>query len=438
MHFRMEEKSTNFRWFILVLLFIATTILYIDRSALGILAPMELQYKIPGWDKPKYGRIVASFMLAYALCFLIMGRIIDILGTKRGYLLSISIWGMAVIGHALARATNGFALARFILGVGQSGNFPSAVKAVAEWFPKKDRAFVISIFNGGTNVGVILAPLVIPFIVTKFNGDWRAGFLWTIPLSLAWIILWIKYMTKPSENKRVSRLELDYITCDNDLDRTEKANWRDILPHKGAWVIAFAKFMADPVWYFYIFWVPYFYHDINKPEGLIPMSLPIASIYLISWLISILIGWLSSWFFRKGMDINRGRKLGLLVCALLTLPIIYVPFTEDKILHIFLIALAAGGHGGWSANIYSLMSDIFPRNATASVAGLGGFAGALSGGTAALLIGNYLGEKGNEGYTTIFIIISVVYLITLLIMHLILPVFEPIVLKQKYQDARKP
>jgi MFS transporter, ACS family, hexuronate transporter len=248
----LQKSQSKVRWFILSLLFIATTILYIDRASLGILAPY-LQKEI-GWTEQEYGLINSAFMVAYALCFLLMGRIIDKIGTRRGYLLSISIWSLATLAHTVARTWIGFAVSRFSLAIGQSGNFPSAIKAVAEWFPKKERALAIGIFNGGANFGTMLAPLIIPPLVLAV-GDWRAGFLWTFPVSFLWAIIWYRSYRKPENHSKVTRDELDYILSDNNDDATaEKIGWKEILMHKQSWAIAFAKFVADPIWWFYIFW----------------------------------------------------------------------------------------------------------------------------------------------------------------------------------------
>jgi ACS family hexuronate transporter-like MFS transporter len=422
----MKLGQNNFRWIILALLFIATTILYVDRAALGILAP-ELQEKI-GWTEQQYGLINAAFMISYGLCFLIMGRIIDFIGTKKGYLLSIVIWSIAGLGHALARSWVGFAVARFSLAVGQSGNFPSAIKAVAEWFPKKERALAIGIFNGGSNMGTILAPLIIPPIVIAFN-DWRTGFLWSFPISLIWMFIWFRNMKNPSEHNRVSSHELQHIQSDEGGPETEKRmKIKEILSHKGIWVIALAKFMADPIWWFYLFWGAKFLYSEFGIE-LKQIGLPFFTIYLVSWLLGILLGWLSSWFLKRGMGINRGRKLGFLACGILAIPVVLVPHTENLTTAVLLIAIAAGGHCGWSANVFSLMSDLFPKKATASVAGFGGFAGAIGGALAAFLVGKILQDIGTDGYAIPFAVAGAGYLIALGCMHLILPRFAPVKLE---------
>ncbi|MGV8090851.1 MAG: MFS transporter [Mangrovibacterium sp.] len=414
----MKERSTKFRWVILTLLFIATTILYIDRSALGILAP-ELQKSI-GWSEEQYGIINSVFMIAYAVCFMIMGSLIDKIGTRKGYVISIGIWSLATLGHTLARSWIGFAVARFSLAVGQSGNFPSAIKAVAEWFPKKDRAFAVGIFNGGANMGTILAPLVIPPLVLSLD-NWRVGFLWTFPISMVWIFLWLRYFRKPEQSSRVSSEELQYIQSDSGQETdNEQVKWKHILPHRGAWAIAVAKFMADPIWWFYLFWGAKFLNarfGVNLKE----IGLPFFTIYLASWGLGIFLGWLSSKLMKMGFSLNKGRKFSLLVCALFAVPVVLVPHTSNMWLAVGLIALAAGGHCGWSANVFSLMSDIFPKKATGSVAGFGGFAGAVGGALIAYLVGRVLQDIGTDGYAIPFAIAGSGYLIALLIVHLLVP-----------------
>ncbi len=413
-----RDIPTRFRWFILVLLFIATTILYIDRSALGILAP-DLQRSI-GWTEEQYGIINSVFMIAYAICFILMGRLLDLIGTRRGYLVSIGIWSLATLGHVLARSWVGFAVARFSLAVGQSGNFPSAIKAVAEWFPKKDRSLAIGIFNGGSNMGTIIAPLVIPVLVLGFD-NWRVGFFWTLPISITWMLLWLKYFRKPEQNSRVSKEELAYINSDTDENENmARVGWKQILPHREAWAIAVAKFMADPIWWFYIFWGAKF---LNEKFGLNlkDIGLPFFTIYLVSWGLGIFLGWLSSKFLKMGFGLNKGRKLGMLVCGIFAIPVALVPHTGHVWLAVGLIALAAGGHCGWSANVFSLMSDIFPKKATGSVAGFGGFAGAVGGALTAFGIGKILQNIGSDGYAIPFAVAGSGYLIALLIIHLLVP-----------------
>ena len=418
----MKNQKSNFRWLILILLFIATTILYIDRSALGILAP-ELQKEI-GWDEQQYGLINSAFMIAYAICFLLMGSLIDRIGTKKGYLISIIIWSISAVGHVLARSWIDFAIARFSLAVGQSGNFPAAIKSVAEWFPKKERALAISIFNGGANMGTIITPLIVPFIVLSFD-NWKAGFLWTFPISMLWVFFWLKQYKKPSEHRKVSETELQYINSDCEPEKKIKVGWTTIIRYRGAWAIAIGKFVGDPIWWFYLFWGAKFLYSkfgINLKE----IGVPFFLIYLASWGIGMFLGWLSSLYLKKGFGLNKGRKLSLLSCALFAVPVVLVPHTDNMWIAVALIALAAGGHCGWSANIFSLMSDIFPKKATASVAGFGGFTGALGGALAAFAIGEILQNIGIDGYSIPFLIAGVGYLIALLLIHLLVPKIKTI------------
>jgi len=364
--------------------------------------------------------INSVFMIAYALCFVLMGRLIDTIGTRKGYLVSIGIWSFAALGHAFARTWVGFAVARFSLAVGQSGNFPSAIKAVAEWFPKKDRALAVGIFNGGSNVGTILSPLIIPVLVLYFD-NWRVGFLWTFPISLVWVLLWLKYFRKPEQSPNVSAEELQYINSDSDENNgTERVGWKDILPHRGAWAIAVAKLMADPIWWFYLFWGAKFLNEkfgLNLKE----IGLPFFTIYLVSWGLGISLGWFSSKLMKMGYSLNKGRKLGLLACALFAVPVAMVPHASNVWMAVGLIALAAGGHCGWSANVFSLMSDIFPKKAIGTVAGFGGFAGAVGGAIVAFSVGKILQNIGTDGYAIPFAVAGCGYLIALLVVHLLVP-----------------
>lgn len=419
----MKDKKGNIRWFILGFLFLATTLLYVDRSAFGIMAPF-IQEDI-GWTEQQYGFINTVFMIGYGLSFLMMGMVIDKIGVRWGYILSMGLWSIAQMGHAVARSWIGFAVARFGLSVGQSGNFPVAIKAVGEWFPDKERAFAIGLFNGGSNVGTIIAPIVIPLWVGIFNDDWRIAFLWTFPLSVLWIILWYFYYRKPENHPRVSKRELEYIHGSKKPEEVQTTDWSGLLRHKETWAIGIGKFMADPVWWFYLFWGAKFLHGkygLNLQE----IGIPFFSIYLLSWFGGIFFGWLSSRFLKTGRSLNFGRKMGLLASGVAAVPVMLVPHIDSLWISVLLIALAAGGHCGWSANIFSLMSDLFPKKATASVAGIGGFAGAAGGAVAALGVGHVLQNIGMEGYAIPFAVASVAYLIALLLIHLLVPVIKPV------------
>jgi len=413
----------NTRWIILFFLFFATVLLYLDRSALGIMAPF-LQKEI-GWSEQQYGNINTAFMTGYALCFLIMGVFLDKIGTRAGYAISVGLWALAQASAVLARTWIGFAVSRIGLSIGQSGNFPAANKVLAEWFPKKERALAVSLFNGGSNIGTLISPLVIPLVVSAFNNDWRAAFIWTLPLSAAWILWWLVFYRRPGDHKLVSKSELSYINSDTGSETTDKVPWSKLLKTKELWGICVGKFIADPIWWFYLFWGAKFLngkYGLNLQE----IGLPFFTIYLISWICGIFIGWLSSIFFKAGWSLNKGRKMGLLVCATFALPVMLVPHLNNMWLAVTLIAIAAGGHCGWSANIFSLMSDIFPRKATASITGIGGFAGAVGGVLIAQLVGRLLQNMGTDGYIIPFFIASVGYFIALAIMHLLIPRIKPL------------
>ncbi len=398
---KIKFRLLNIRWFVLLFLFLATVLLYLDRSALGIMAPF-LQKDI-GWSEQQYGNINTAFMIGYAICFLIMGAFIDKIGTKAGYAVSVGLWAIAQAFTALAKSWVGFAVTRAGLSIGQSGNFPVANKTLAEWFPKKERALAVGLFNGGANVGTLLSPLIIPVVVSAFNNDWRSAFLWTLPISALWIICWLVFYNKPEDHKLVSKSELDYINSDSTYETEEKISWTVLLRTREVWGICVGKFIADPIWWFYLFWGAKFLngkYGLNLKE----IGIPFFTIYLISWVGGIFIGWLSSRFLKIGWSLNKGRKMGFLVCATFALPVMLVPHM----------------------NIFSLMSDIFPRKATASITGIGGFAGAVGGALIAQVVGGLLQNMGMEGYVIPFLIASVGYFIALIIIHILIPEIKPL------------
>ena len=418
----MEPKKTNIRWYILALLFVATTLLYIDRAALGIMAPY-LQEQI-GWTEKQYGYITSSFMIGYAICFLIMGRIIDRVGSRKGYAVSMALWSVAQLAHSLVSSWVGFAVSRFALSIGQSGNFPVAIKTVTEWFPKKERALAVGIFNGGANVGTMIAPLVIPVVVVFFDS-WRAAFIWTFPIAIIWIVFWMLLYSKPEQSKKVNRVELDYILSDVEEETTEKVSYLKLLRFRATWAIFAGKFIADPIWWFYLFWgAKYLYAKFGL--NLSEIGLPFFTIYLVSWCGGIGLGWLSSKLLKQGYNLNRGRKLSMLACAVCALPVMFVPHADNVWAAVALIAVAAGGHCGWSANIFSLMGDVFPKKITASVSGLGGFAGSMGGVVATVLIGSALQKTGADGYAIPFTVAAFGYFFALAIIQLLLPRIEPV------------
>lgn len=420
------QKIGSYRWRILALLFMATTINYIDRSILGVLGP-TLRDKVFGWTIQDYAYITISFQLAYAIGLLSMGGIIDKLGTKKGYTLSILIWSFFGMMHAaVTRGMGwiGFAAARFGLGIGEAGNFPSAIKTIAEWFPRRDRAFASGIFNAGTNVGAIIAPLFIPLIVSSDGTHWQFAFLATAVFSLIWIILWNRTYQKPELHPKVSPSELQYIQSDPPEPVIAKIPWKNLLPVKETWAFAAAK-TADAVWWFYLFWGGFF---LNARFGLElkGLALPLIIIYLIADVGSVFGGYLSGAFIKRGWSVNKARKITLLICAILVLPVTLAPVVSNQWVAVLLIALAAAAHQAWSANVFTLVSDVFPKQAVASVVGIGGMWGAASGIIANLALGKVLTDSGPHGYVYAFLVAGCVYLIALGVVQLIMPKMTPV------------
>lgn len=410
------------RWTICALLFFATTINYVDRQVLGILKP-ELSVSL-GWDEIHYGNIVMAFQGAYALGLLLAGAFIDRIGTRLGYAMSLVIWSLAAMGHALVHTVTGFSMARFLLGIGEAGNFPAATKTVAEWFPKRERALAFGIFNSGSNVGAVLTPLVVPFIAANYG--WRAAFLVTGALGLIWLAFWLPLYRHPSEHRRVSPAELAYIQ--SDAPETEhKISWKRVFPLRQTWAVAVAKLMTDPVWWFYLFWLA----DFLKKKyqlSLTGMSLPLIVIYLVADIGSIGGGWLSSTLIKRGKSVNVARKTAMLVCALCVLPVTFAVTTEHLWVAVGLISLAAAAHQGWSANVFTLASDMFPRRAVGSVTGIAGMAGALGGMAFSGLVSRIL-QWTDSNYVPIFVMCGMAYLVALGIVHLLAPRLESPVLE---------
>lgn len=419
------QKIGNYRYRILGLLMFATTINYFDRSIIGVLAP-TLE-KLFGWTNSDYAYIMISFKVAYALGMLLMGGVIDRLGTKKGYTLSIAIWSVFGMMHALVRpgfSVIGFAAARFGLGFGESGNFPAAIKTTAEWFPKKDRAFATGLFNAATSIGAIAAPFVVGWIVHEDGKNWQIPFLITGVLSALWVFLWFKMYKKPEVHPKVSKEELAYIQSDSEAENEEKLPWKAVAAKRQTWAFALAK-TTDAVWWFYLFWGAKFLaetFDVNIKN----IALPFFVIYILADAGSILGGYLSGAFIRKGWSVNKARKITLLICALIILPVAFVAITDNKWLAIFLIGLGAAGHQAWSANIFTLASDVFPKKATASVVGIGGMIGAVAGIVADALLGSVLDQAGNTGYFWAFLVAGSSYLVILGLVHLLMPKMTPL------------
>jgi MFS transporter, ACS family, hexuronate transporter len=403
----------HYRWVICALLFFATTINYMDRQVIGILAPY-LQ-RIIGWNDIQYGYIVTAFQAAYALGLLVMGGLIDRVGTRIGYAIAISVWSLSAMGHALANSVWGFVTARFMLGLGESGNFPAGIKTVAEWFPQKERAFATGLFNAGSNVGAVLAPLTVPWIYIHLG--WRWAFLFTGFFSAGWLAAWLVIYRRPEQHPRLSPGELAYIQSDP-AEPLRKISWKQLLPHRQTWAFAAAKFLTDPIWWFYLFWIPSFLHS-KHGLTLTELSAPLVVIYVMADGGSIAGGWLSSRLLKRGWSVNRARKTAMAVCALAVVPIVSVSRVAQLWPAVLLIGLAAAAHQGWSCNLFTLASDMFPKRAVATVVGLGGFAGAVGGMLIAAAVGHIL--QWTHSYVMPFLIAGCAYLIALLVLHLLAP-----------------
>jgi MFS transporter, ACS family, aldohexuronate transporter len=413
-----QAPRGNYRWKICALLFLASTINYVDRAVLGILAP-TLQKTI-GWNEAQYGYIVMSFMAAYAIGTLLMGRLIDRIGTRIGYALAISVWSLAAMSHSLVRSVTGFMSARFALGLGEAGGFPAGIKTVAEWFPQKERALATGIFNSGTNLGATVAPLVVPWIALKLG--WQAAFLFTALFSGVWLVLWLTTYRKPQEHPKLSQVELAYINA----ERTEPATkiaWAKLLTYRQTWAIVVGKLMSDPVWFFLLFWLPKFF---NSRFGLTAQqfALPLIVIYNVAAAGSIVGGWLPAKLLERGCTINKARKLTMLFCALAWLPMIFMGTVHNLWVAVAFISLAAAAHQGWSANLFTLASDMFPRRAVGSVSGMGLFGGSTASIVVSLTIGLALQLTGSN-YTPLFVVAGSAYLLALALVHALAPRLAP-------------
>lgn len=424
-----QTSFKSYRWVILSLLFFATTINYLDRQVFSLLKDEYLE-PLFGWTESDYANIVIVFSIAYAHGMVVAGYIVDRIGTKMGYALSLTVWSLATIGNAFAKTLVGFGITRGALGVSQAGNFPAAVKTVAEWFPKKERALATGIFNSGTNIGAILAPIIVPFIAITWG--WQMTFIVTGASGLVWLVFWFLFYEKPSKHKTLSKQEFEYIHSDKDeieeaVNNTEKVKWRKLLGYRQTWAFALLKFMSDPIWWFLLFWLPSF---LNKQYGMTKMelALPIAVVYSMAMVGSIAGGWLSGHFIGRGWSVHKARRTSLFIFAILALPMLLAQYlgAVNYWYAVLIIGLATSTHQAWSATIFTTVSDMFPKKAVASVVGIGGMMGAFGVIIIAKIAGlllDYYKALGNieQGYSIMFIICAFSYLIAWGLSSLLVP-----------------
>lgn len=446
------QAAGKYRWTICALLFFATTVNYLDRQVLSLLKPtLEDTYH---WSNSQYADIAAAFQFTYAIALLFAGRIIDKLGTRKGYTLAIIIWSIGAIIHALAIplgqglvtalgwigitavpvSVAGFIFSRAVLAIGESGNFPAAIKATAEYFPKKERSFATGIFNSGANVGAILAPLTVPWI--EKHWGWQAAFLLIGGVGFIWLFFWLVYYERPEKQKRLSAAELEYINSDNRdtavADRSEKISWFRLLEYRQTWAFTFGKFMTDGVWWFFLFWLPAYLKDQYGMSGT-AMMLPLAALYSLTMFGSIGGGWFPLYFIKKGFDPYDGRMRAMLMIAFIPLVVLAAqPLGHISYwIPVLLIGIGASAHQAWSANIFTTVSDMFPKKAVGSVVGIGGMAGGI-GGVIITKVGGALFDHYKAlghietGYTIMFAFCAVAYLIAWAVMKSLVPSYKPI------------
>jgi MFS transporter, ACS family, hexuronate transporter len=422
-----RPATSNYRWVICGLLFWVTTANYIDRGVFGNLAP-ELQKEI-GWTDGQYWYMQVGFNAAYAVSLLVVGRLIDVIGLRWGFALACGFWGLASMSHSLASTVTGFFICRILLALGEGGNFPAAIKTTAEWFPKRERALATGIFNSGSNVGGLLVPLLLPLFIAWLNNvyisghkiGWRGAFLVTGLFDILWIVAWLKIYKKPAQHPRVSAAELALINSEPP-EATVKIPWSRLFQFRQAWSYVIGKFMTDCFWWFYLFGAPVFFAERFGTDLKGRMG-PLATIYVFASFGSIGGGWLSGFFMKRGWTTNKSRKVTMLICALCVLPVAFATVSDNIWISASLIALAGAAHQAWSANIFSLASDMFPRRVVASVTGLGGMAGSI-GGIILFLIVGHLKDK-HISYVPVFIAASLAYLLALIIIQLLAPKLRP-------------
>lgn len=411
-------KVGNYRWLICTLLFAAMVINYVDRQMLGVLKPtLSAEF---GWTETQYADIIFYFQAAYAISYLLFGRFIDRIGARWGFGIAFLIWQIGHIAHAGVSSLNQMIAARVLLGVGEGGGFPGGIKAVAEWFPKKERAFATGLFNAGTNIGAIVTPLIVPALVLAWG--WQVAFVVTGIAGLLWLPIWLIVYRRPREQKALGAAELAWIEQDP-ADPVEKVGWLKLLTIKETWAYALGKFLIDPIWWMFLFWLPDF---LSKKHGLDlkTFGIPLVCIYLLSDVGSVGGGWMSSAMMKRGMSLNAARKTAMLICALLAVPVALGAVVDNLWMAVLIIGVATAAHQGFSANLYTLPSDVFPRSAVGSVVGIGGMVGAFGGMAMAKYAGWVLDKIGS--YTPIFVVAASAYLLALLVVHLLTPKMEPV------------
>jgi ACS family hexuronate transporter-like MFS transporter len=428
----------KYRWTVVVLLFFATSINYLDRQVIGLLKPtLETQFS---WTETDYARLQMAFQACYAAGLLIFGSIIDRIGTKRGYTYSIIAWSLAAVGHAFATTTMGFGIARAALGLGESGNFPAAIKTVAEWFPKKERALATGIFNSGANIGAVVAPVMVPWILGAYG--WEEAFLITGAIGFVWLGFWWFFYEIPSRQPKLLPAEYDYIHSDNtpeteEGDKGPALTWGQLLRIRQTWAFIFGKLLTDPIWWFFLFWLPSYFSttfnlDLKKP------SLPLVIVYSLTTVGSIGGGYLSSYLIKRGWTVFKARKMAMLLFALLVVPIMLARYATSIWPAVALIGLATAAHQAWSANIFTTASDMFPKSAVSSVVGLGSMAGSIGGILFPLIVGSLLDTAKtaghiNTGYNIVFLLCGSAYLLAWLVMHFFAPRMTPVRLESPTQ-----
>lgn len=414
------KKIGNYRWKIVVLLFFATTVNYITRQIIGILKPYisdELS-----WSESDYGYIVAAFQVAYAIGLVTTGKVLDKLGTRLSYSWAMIIWSISCMLHAAVISVTGFIAARFVLGIGQAANFPAAVKAVAEWFPKKERAFANGLFNAGSSFGAIAAPILVVAITVSMGWQW--AFILTGALGFVWVVFWLIFYHLPENHTKIKKEELNYITQDrNESDSGLNIKWIELFKYRQTYALLATRFISDWVWWFLLFWTPAFLNTVYAVD-ITEVVLPLIIIYLMSIFGGIGGGWLSSRLIKSGKSIDYSRKIAILLCAFIVMPVILVPQLQNLWLAVVFISFAAAGHQGWAANMFALVSDIYPRNIVGSVVGLISFGAAVGGALSAAFIGLLLEITGS--YFLIFLFAGSVYFINWLIVIIFIRDIRPI------------